>query len=211
MKAKARENLAAGWPRDEDGSSNGLWVSSRPFSETMSGESLCCSTQLWSLQKGFTLGLCCLLYLACSWMRIFSSSLFLQSFPFAASRTSAAEGWCWGAAPCRAWSRRGALLRGPPLGGAVLLQVDPMSCPASPATLCDFLRGASGWALCSMLAVMPDMVGVVECLSWGARYGIDLSEDRCSAVPGSRCLLRHLALRVQELVILKTWKPPCID
>lgn len=50
---------------------------------------------------------------------------------------------------------------------------------------------------------MADMVSMVECLSWDAGHRIDLSDGRCFGVPGSRCLLRHLALRIQQLVILK--------
>ena len=52
-------------------------------------------------------------------------------------------------------------------------------------------------AECSVtpLVAMPDVVGLVGCLSQDAGRRIDLSNDRCFAVPGSRCLLRHL-LRV---------------
>lgn len=55
-----------------------------------------------------------------------------------------------------------------------------------------------------MLAVVPDVVGMFGCLLQEAHHGTDLSDDKCYAAPGNRCLLRHLALRVQHLVVLKT-------
>lgn len=103
-------------------------------------------------------------YLAHSWTCNFSSSPFLHSHSFAASCTCSADGWCGGAAPRHAWSKRGALLGSLSLGWAGLLQVVPMSCLAYPATLPDFERCV--WLNAVIyIGCNADVVGLVGCPS----------------------------------------------
>lgn len=178
MKAKTREKLAAGWPWVEDQSSNGPWVNSKALQWDHEWWEPLLQHPVLEFVAGFAFRLCSPRYLAHSWTRIFSSSLFLQSLHFVASSTSSAEGWCEGAALCNACSRTGALL-----GDLSLVNAVPMSCPPSLAMLCDFMVAASGWTLCYMLAVLPDVVGMFGCLLQDAHHGTDLSNDKCSAAP----------------------------